>query len=84
MSLTFVNTATVFDAGSMALTGAWGATFASVEGNAFLYVSAGAESGISAFAVGAAGQLTNVAGAGGNIHDSDSPGIGLGLAVSPA
>src|SRR5690348_9330479 len=71
MTITFVPTATVFDVGNLALAGAWGVTFASVGGNPYLYVGGGGEAGISAFAVSATGQLTNVTGSGGNFHGSD-------------
>src|SRR5262249_36919287 len=59
---------TIFDDGYMALSGAWGVTFATVGGNPYLYVGGGAEAGVSAFAVSAAGQLTDVLGTGGNLQ----------------
>jgi Ca2+-binding RTX toxin-like protein len=82
MSLTFVNTATIFDSGRLALSGAWGAAFATVGGSPYLYVGGYTEDGISGFAVSPTGQLTNVPGPGGNLHktdhtvSSDEPPIG--------
>jgi Ca2+-binding RTX toxin-like protein len=79
MSVTLVNTATVFDSGALALSSAAGVTFAYVAGNPYLYVGGYGDSGISAFSVSAAGQLTNVAGPGGTVTDSASLAI-LGTA----
>src|SRR5690349_10261535 len=78
LTVTFANTANVFDSVLLAIAGAGGAAFANVGGNPFLYVSGNTDDGISAFAVSAAGQLTSVAGAGGTVVD------GAGLALDGA
>jgi hypothetical protein len=82
MSITFFNTATLFDSGALALSGAWGAAFATTGGNPYLYVGGSAEGGLSAvkgglsaFAVSAAGQLANVFGPGGNYHGAPLGGV---------
>jgi hypothetical protein len=77
VGVTLVNTANVFDSGAMALNGALAVTFAYVGGNPYLYTGGFGESGISAFAVSPSGQLTNVTGGGGNVHDSDNANLAI-------
>lgn len=79
MALSLVNTATVFDVSNAALAidGAWGVTAAYAGGNAYIYVGGNVESGISAFAVNAAGQLASVSGLGGNIRDADNANLAI-------
>src|SRR3954451_25243353 len=85
MSVTFSNTANIFDSADTAFGSPWGVNFAYVAGNPYLYVGGFGERGISAFSVSAAGQLTNVLGPDGNVRDSANANLAItqpaGLAV---
>jgi hypothetical protein len=69
-----VNTANIFDNATLRIGSAWGVTSAFLNGLPYLYVS-GFESGISAFAIGASGQLTSVGAPGGNVQDDGATAI---------
>jgi Ca2+-binding RTX toxin-like protein len=76
MSITFFNTANIFDPGnpSLALNGAQGVAFAYAGGSPYLYVNGYWESGTNAFSVSATGQLAPI----GSIRDSDNGNLGIG------